>query len=363
MRLVEQIKSDTGCTVLYALKPFINDEVLKQMAPHVAGFAASSLFEAKLSRAVLGDSGTVHITTPGFRPDDMSQIGELCDHVVFNSFSQYERFQPDLPSSVKSGLRINPKYSVVKDARYNPCREASKLGIPIDSIDDDLLCGRRTLPGLSGIHFHTNCDSKTFTPLLKTVRKLISTMGPMLSKLKWINMGGGYLFNRPDKFDTLYKAINLLQSNFDLEVIIEPGSGLVREAGYLVASVIDMFESDKKQIVMLDTTVNHMPEVYEYQFEPDILNDSDDGKHEYRLTGCTCLAGDIFGDYVFDAPLEIGDHIIFSNMGAYTLVKAQMFNGVNLPALYMISNAGQLRLKKRFDYTDFTSRYGVEDIC
>ena len=129
------------------------------------------------------------------------------------------------------------------------------------------------------------------------------------------------------------------------------------------ASVIDIFESDKKQIAMLDTTVNHMPEVYEYQFEPDILNDSRDGEHEYRLTGCTCLAGDIFGDYLFDKPLKIGNPIIFSNMGAYTLVKAQMFNGVNLPALYMISETGKLRLKKRFDYSDFTSRYGVEDLC
>ena len=169
-----------------------------------------------------------------------------------------------------------------------------------------------------------------------------------------------YLFTKPLKLDKLLKAIDLMRSNYNLEVFIEPGATMVREAGSIIASVIDLFESEGEMIAVLDTTVNHMPEVYEYQYEPDVLGYNEDGKYVYRLVGGTCLAGDLFGEYCFDAPLEIGSRVVFPNAGAYTMVKSHMFNGINLPTLYTVSEAGQLELKKRFTYQDFTSKYGVE---
>jgi carboxynorspermidine decarboxylase len=171
-------------------------------------------------------------------------------------------------------------------------------------------------------------------------------------------MGGGYLFAEDRDVDALCQAVAITRRHRDLEVFIEPGATLVRGAGFIVSSVIDLFANDGKTIAVLDTTVNHMPEVFEYQFEPDVLDHSDDGAFEYTLAGSSCLAGDVFGTYAFVRPLEVGSRIVFANQGAYTFVKAHMFNGINLPSIYARTPAAQFVLKRRFTYTDFTSRIG-----
>ena len=156
-----------------------------------------------------------------------------------------------------------------------------------------------------------------------------------------------------------FEAVSFLREKYDVDVFFEPGKAIVGDAGYIVSAVIDIFESDGQTIAILDTSVNHMPEVFEYQYRPDVTQDSEEGAYIYTLAGCTCLAGDLFGDYKFKEPLEIGSRIVFEGMGAYTLVKANMFNGVNLPSIYALTTEGKLELKKQFGYEDFKSRCGA----
>jgi carboxynorspermidine decarboxylase len=360
MRQVDAIKADTGCRFLYALKPLADTGSLRLMKGHVDGFAASSLFEATLARTILGEAGSVHITTPGFRPDEMVRLGSVCDYVVLNSMSQFQRFRNALLGRTSIGVRINPELSFVKDARYNPCRSRSKLGVPMRQLTQAFWADSELRAALTGIHFHSNSDATTFTPLLKTVRHIVRNMDPVLRRMSWVNMGGGYLFNQAN-LEPLYDAIGLLRDRYGIDVFMEPGAAIVREAGSLVATVIDMVKNDGEVLAFLDTTVNHMPEVYEYQYEPDVLGHHKKGRYRYQLVGSTCLAGDIFGKYAFDTPLEIGSPVVFPNMGAYSLVKAHMFNGVNLPTIYTVTQAGDLHLQKRFTYDDFLSRCGVSD--
>ena len=143
-----------------------------------------------------------------------------------------------------------------------------------------------------------------------------------------------------------------------VDVFVEPGATLVRTAGQIVSTVLDVFESEGKTIAVLDTTVNHMPEVLEYGFEPDVLNHEDDAALEYLLVGCTCLSGDVFGFYRFHNPLSVGSQVVFPNAGAYTLPKAHTFNGVNMPTIYSISNAGELGLEKQFTYSEYAAKWG-----
>jgi carboxynorspermidine decarboxylase len=150
-----------------------------------------------------------------------------------------------------------------------------------------------------------------------------------------------------------------LNSRYGVEVFLEPGAGIVNAAGYLIASIIDVFTSDGKSIAVLDSTVNHLPEVFEYQFEPDVVEHIDDAAHEYILVGCSCLAGDIFGEYSFNEPLEVGTRLTFKNVGAYSLAKAHMFNGINLPSIYMMGESGSPKLLKEFTFDDFASRCGL----
>ena len=347
------------CNILYPLKPCEFADILRLMTPFTSGFSVSSLYEATLAKEMLKNDGVIHLTTPGLRPDEIGEISELCDFISFNSLSQWKMYQHKLSSPVKRGLRINPQLSFVEDDRYNPCRKHSKLGVPLRDLREELN-NSTLLKNLSGLLLHTNCESSDFNDLLETVKLIDTCIPDVLKEINWLNLGGGYLFDASNNVEALIEAISLLKSKYELDVYFEPGKGIVGDAGYIVASVIDLFKSDNRTIAILDTTVNHMPEVFEYQYKPDVADESDNGKYKYILAGSSCLAGDLFGEYRFDQPLEIGAQITFLNMGAYTLVKANMFNGINLPSIYAYTLAGKFRLKKSFGYPDFKARYGVE---
>ena len=356
------------CRVLFAIKSFSFAPALRVMVPRLDGFAVSSLYEARLARRVVGDAGSVHITTPGLRGDEADEIGSLCDYVAFNSLSQWEMHSPKLKGRANCGLRVNPQLSFADDCRYDPCRPQSKLGVPLDDLAAVLRDEPARLCGVRGLLFHSNCDSPDFGELRATVERLQARIPGLLRQMEWVNLGGGYLFEEDGEpcgnLDDLCHAIDSLRSEYGVEAFIEPGSGLIRAAGYLVASVLDLFQSGGATVAVLDTTVNHMPEVFEYGFQPDVVAATpveceDDAPHEYLLAGCTCLAGDLFGAYRFPEPLNVGDKVVFSNAGSYTLVKAHTFNGVALPSVYALTTGGELVLQSSPSYANYAARWGV----
>ena len=346
--------------ILYTLKPFSFLDALQIMGPSLDGFAASSLFEARLAREALGDRGSVHLTSPGLRPDEMKEIANLCDYVSFNSLPQWVRHAEEAGKVASCGLRINPQRSLVADSRYDPCRVHSKLGAPLRDVVGALERDPEKLQGLKGIHFHTNCDATDFSALLATAQLVDTALGCLMPSLEWINLGGGYLFEDDQSCAGLLEAVSLFKSKYGLDVFIEPGAALVREAGFIVSSVVDMFDSDGKTVVVLDTTINHMPEVFEYNFEPDVVGHSDSAPHGYILAGASCLAGDVFGEYSFEQPLTIGSRVVFENAGAYTLPKAHIFNGIDLPTIYEMTASGTLDLKQDFGYSAFAERWKAQ---
>jgi carboxynorspermidine decarboxylase len=104
--------------------------------------------------------------------------------------------------------------------------------------------------------------------------------------------------------------------------------------------------------------VNHLPQVFEYQYRPAIVSSRPDAPYEYLIAGRSCLAGDLFGEYRFATPLEIGSIVTFSGVGSYTLVKSQMFNGINLPTIYFMRASGELEKIREYGFSDFWSRSG-----
>ena len=357
LKIAESLHRTTGCQVLYSLKPLCFPPLLEFMAPKLDGFAVSSPFEARMARSILGNRGRIHFTSPGIRPGEVEELATLCDYVVFNSLTQWERFGEKFLGRAICGLRLNPGLSFLDDERYDPCREDSKLGIGLESLSNKLKSNEAFFEGIDGALIHSNCESTDFTELEETVVLLERKVPQFLGHLKWINLGGGYLFSEGVDLSPLQSVIRGLQSKWGLEVYLEPGAAFVRSAGYMVATVLDIFPSGDKFIAILDTTVNHMPELLEFDYEPDIDGHIDDGKWECILAGCTCLAGDLFGEYRFSKPLSIGDKVIFRNVGSYTLTKAHMFNGINLPSIYSLDEGGELTLLKTFVYEDFASRW------
>jgi carboxynorspermidine decarboxylase len=354
LELLARVREQSGCRMLYSIKALSFAGLLKTMAEYVDGFSVSSLFEARLAREILEDRGSIHLTSPGLREPDMREIAEYCDYLSFNSLPQWQRCKP-YAKHRQCGLRINPGLSFVKDERYDPCRAWSKLGVPLAQLDE-IPADSDLLDGISGLHIHNNCEAIDFHQLEKTINLLLEQYNCIVARMRWLNFGGGYYIHDFSQLDVLNNIIESLRQQYDLEIFFEPGKGVVGHAGYLAASVIDMFDSGGRTVAILDTTVNHLPEVFEYQYKPAVLQESATGKYLYRLAGASCLSGDLFGDYRFDRELQINSRIIFANMGAYMMVKASMFNGINLPAIYSLDRTGAIRQQLKFEYQHYRSR-------
>ena len=344
-----EARQRAGCKLLYAVKAAAFTDVLEFLNPRIDGFAVSSLFEARLVRSLFAEAA-IHFTAPGIRPDEVSELSELCQFVALNSRSQVERFAAEFGSRASIGVRVNTRVSSVADPRYDPCKPGSKLGVPIEEVADVL--GESPVE-VEGLHFHTNADSTDLGELQANVEALVAAV-PESRCFRWVNLGGGYLFEDAP-LEPLVRAADLIRSRLGAEVVLEPGAALVRSAGFLVATVLDVFDVDGSRIVVLNATVNHMPEVFEFSYRPEVVGHVDDGPFEYTLAGGTCLAGDFFGTYRFVEPLEIGGIVVFEEAGAYTHAKAHRFNGVNLPEVGFLSASGQYASRKIYSYLDFTS--------
>lgn len=351
LKTLATLRERSGCKVLYSIKALPLMAVLELAKPYLDGFSVSSLFEARLANEVLAGQGSIHLTTPGIRPDEITELTSLCSHISCNSISQFRQVANIIQNQASIGIRINPKLSFADDARYDPCRQYSKLGADMG----DMLCSE-IVQQIKGLHCHTVFSAMDYAPLMQTLNKIRHLMGDKLAKLDWLNIGGGYMFGQIADNSDFIELVSQLKNEFDLDVYIEPGNAIVGKAGYLLATVIDAFNSDGKAVAILDTSVNHHPQVFEYQRQPELAEHDPEGLISVILAGSTCLAGDIFGEYRFNQPLLVGDKITFKQVGAYSLVKANRFNGYNLPDVYL-AKGEQIRLIKRYTYQDYRHQW------
>lgn len=354
LAVLTELKNQCGCKVLYSIKALPFSPVMEMAKPWIDGFSVSSLFEARLADEVLAGQGSIHLTTPGIRPDELDELSSLCSHISFNSLPQYQRYAETAGAQSSIGLRVNPKLSFLHDQRFDPCRQHSKLGVAIDELSRSIC-----LDQIQGLHIHNVFSATDFTPLIETIDRLQQYLGIGLAELEWLNIGGGYLLGQIEDHRPFVELVNKLKQDYAIEVYIEPGKAVVGQAGHLVATVLDSFVSDGVTVVILDTSVNHNPEVFEYQRQPELHEHDPDGQYTAILAGCTCLAGDVFGQYRFKKPLEVGDKVVFKHVGAYTLIKANRFNGYNLPDIYL-SNSLRVKKLKHYDYQDYRRQWVVE---
>lgn len=352
------VMKETGCSILLAQKSFSHYGSYPLISKYLSGTTASGLFEAKLGKEYMGEK-EVHIYSPAYKEEDFAEIMQVSDHIVFNSPTQWEKFKGMVADFSKKtqkkmscGIRVNPEYAKVETECYNPCGLYSRLGVTkkvIDTMD---------LTGIEGLHFHTMCEQNSDV-LAETLQVVEEKFSHVLPQMKWINFGGGHHITREDyDTNTLIKCIRHMQDIYGLKVYIEPGEAIALNAGFLVSTVLDIVENGRS-IAILDTSAAcHMPDVLEMPYRPEVIGAGKLGEkpYEYRFGGPTCLAGDIIGDYSFDAPLKVGDRVVFCDMAIYSMVKNNTFNGMPLPAIYRYSEEEGLILAKQFGYEDFKER-------
>lgn len=353
LEILAYVKAQTGCKILLAQKAFSMYHYYPLIGEYLDGTTASGIFEARLGHEEMQKEN--HVFSPAYRQSEFTELLPICDHLVFNSFSQWQHFKPEALASGKSfGLRINPECSTQDGHEiYDPCSPGSRLGITLEQFKD------QDLSGIEGLHFHTLCEQNS-DDLVTTLAAVEEKFGDYLAQMNWVNFGGGHHITRKDyDVELLIQTVNTFQAKYGVEVYLEPGEAVALNSGFLVASVLDFVENNGIQNALLDTSATcHMPDVLEMPYRPEIIGAgiSHEKAFTYRLGGPTCLAGDIIGDYSFDGPLKIGDSLIFCDMAIYSMVKTNTFNGMPLPALVAKTSTGDLNVVKTFGYENFKNR-------
>ncbi|MCL2399914.1 MAG: carboxynorspermidine decarboxylase [Defluviitaleaceae bacterium] len=353
--VLRKVADKAGCKILLAQKAFSMFSLYPLIGEYLDGTTASGLHEAQLGYDYMGKEN--HVFSAAYSEKEFEDILPICDHIVFNSFSQWDHFKDRaLKAGISCGIRINPEFSTQNHAGgnniYDPCSFGSRLGVTHKNFRFE------NLANISGIHFHTLCQQNS-DDLVKTLNVVEEKFSSCFGGLSWINMGGGHHITRKGyDIDTLIDCIKKFKEKYGLEVYLEPGEAVALNAGFLVSSVLDV-TSNNIDIAIMDTSAAcHMPDVLEMPYRPRIIGagKKDEKEYTYNLGGPTCLAGDVIGEYSFDKPLKPGDKLVFEDMAIYSMVKNNTFNGMNLPSIAICHINGEIQIVKQFGYKDFFSR-------
>ena len=358
LTVLGRVKARTGCRILLALKCFAMFRVFPLLAEVLDGVCCSSPHEAQLGREEFGRE--VHSFAAAYSAADIEALALTSDHLVFNSFAQKDRFMPlarqraaAAGRRLEFGLRINPEHSEGAVPLYDPCAPGSRLGIRRADFRVD------RLDGIRGLHWHNLCEQDADC-LERTVAAVEHAFGDVLPRMAYVNFGGGHHITRPGyDLDLLVSIVNRFRERWGVQVYLEPGEAVALNAGYLVATVLDVVNADLPVAIIDASVPAHMPDVLEMPYRPHIIGAGEPGEKGWtcRIGGLSCLAGDVAGEYSFDRPLAPGDRLVFTDMAIYTMVKTNTFNGVQLPSILLYHpDEDRLETVRRFGYEDFKTR-------
>ncbi len=354
LELLKKVQDASEASIILALKGFSMYAAFPLVKQYLSGATASSLNEARLIFEEM--KCKAHVYAPAYKPEEFQELMSYSSHITFNSLNQWNLFKNDIkeyPTKISCGLRINPQYAEVETDMYNPCIVGSRLGITRDALGE-------TLPeGIEGLHSHTLCENDSYT-LERTLVHIEEKFGDLLHQVKWLNLGGGHLMTREGyNHEHLIAQLKRLKETYQIDIILEPGSAIAWQTGYLKSSVLDIVDAQGVDVAILDVSfAAHMPDTLEMPYKPRIWGATDpiEGKPSYRMGGMTCLAGDFKGDYSFDKKLQIGDTIVFDDMIHYTMVKTTTFNGVGLPSIGIWKENDEFQLIKSFGFETYKDR-------
>ncbi|MBR0490396.1 MAG: carboxynorspermidine decarboxylase [Prevotella sp.] len=355
LSLIRRVASEAGVEVILAFKAFALWKTFPIFREYIQATTASSQYEARMAYEQFGSKA--HTYSPAYTEDEFAEIVNCSSHLTFNSLSQYERFH-QRAKGVSLGLRVNPEYSEVGTALYNPCAPGTRFGITADKLPEQLPAD------IEGFHCHCHCESgaDVFERTLRHIEEKFSRWFP---QLKWINFGGGHLMTRKD-YDVLrlIRMMKEFRQRFpNLKVILEPGSAFAWQTGPLVAQVVDVVEDKGIRTAILNVSFTcHMPDCLEMPYMPEVrgasvwCEDNGNNRFLYRLGGNSCLSGDFMGNWLFDHELQVGENIIFEDMIHYTTVKTNMFNGISHPSIAILHEDDNLELLRKFSFEDYLNR-------
>ena len=377
MKIIARLCELSGAKALLALKCFATWGVFDVMQPYLHGTTSSSLNEVRLGYETFGkdkDSDNkkeTHAYSVAYSTDEIDEVLNYADKIIFNSISQLNAFKDQAAAkNIPVGLRLNPKTSNSSFIIADPARPFSRLG----EHDKDKITA--VLADITGVMIHNNCENDSFEAFSASLADIENRFGDILAQLEWVSLGGGIHFIAPDyPLEKLAKRLKSFSEKYGVQVYLEPGEASIHGAGSLVTTVLDTMHNEKNLAVVDSSIEAHMLDLLIYRESAPIVAVNSDSINIASLDidptniapisenaksadntiiyGRSCLAGDIFGEYVLPNNLKIGDTVTFGNAAGYTMVKKNWFNGVNMPAIVIRRLDGSIDIQREFDYQDY----------
>jgi len=355
LEILQDVEKRSGAHILLAQKAFSMYSLYPLIGKYLSGTTASGLYEARLGYEEMGKEN--HVFAPAYKEEHIKELVKICDHIIFNSFAQYDKYKGICrKNNVSIGIRINPMCSTQEGHEiYDPCAFGSRLGVTKEYFRFDETFGEG---GIEGLHVHTLCEQNS-DALVTTFAAVEEQFSEILKKVKWLNLGGGHHITRDDyDIETLVDLVKKIREKYNVEVYLEPGEAIALNAGYLVTEVMDKVKNGIEILILDASAACHMPDVLEMPYRPPLEGGFEAGEkpYTYRLSSLTCLAGDVIGDYSFEKEINIGDRLVFKDMAIYSMVKNNTFNGIPLPDILLLKEDGSIETVKTFGYEDFKGR-------
>ncbi|MFT3988934.1 type III PLP-dependent enzyme [Aestuariivirga sp.] len=206
-----------------------------------------------------------------------------------------------------------------------------------------------------GISFHVGSQQtrlEAWDSALAEAKAIFDAMQKHGVTLSMVNLGGGF----PTKYlkavpgtgtyaNAIHEALTRHFGNAIPETIIEPGRGMVGNAGVIKAEVVLVSKkhaNDNNRWVYLDIgkfggLAETMDEAIRY---PIVTAKDGDAKSPCVVAGPTCDSADVLYEKTpYDLPvtLTVGDEVLIEATGAYTTTYASVaFNGFSPLAAYVI---------------------------
>lgn len=346
LEIAKRLKEISGVKLVLALKCFSTWGVFDIIKPYLDGTTSSGPFEVKLGYETFG--GETHAYSVGYSEDDVKEVADICDKMIFNSQSQLSAYRHLVEGKASIGLRLNPGVSYAGQDLANPARKFSRLGVQADHVDGSVF------DTINGVMFHMNCENKDVDAFIGLLDSISERFGEYLNKLDWVSMGGGVFFTWPGyDVEKLGLALKAFSEKHGVQLYLEPGEAVITKTTDLVVTVVDIVENGMKTAIVDSATEAHRLDTLIYNEPASVLEASESGEHEYVIGSCSCLAGDQFCIAKFDQPLQIGQKLHILDSAGYTMVKLNWFNGLKMPSVYCERSNGDIQKLNEFGYKDF----------
>ena len=347
MAIMDELRDASGAKTLLALKCFATWGVFDQMRQHMDGTTSSSLYELKLGRERFGKE--THAYSVAWADHEIAEAVGYADKIIFNSIGQLERFD-NHSASINRGLRLNPRFSTSGFDLADPARPFSRLG------EWDAGKIETVMDRITGFMIHYNCENDDFALFDQQLTRIEEEFAPLLHRLKWVSLGGGIHFTGDGyPVGKLAARLRAFSDRFGVQVYLEPGEAAITGAASLEVTVLDVLNNGKDLAVVDSSVEAHMLDLLIYRIGAKMETSGD---HPFMICGKSCLAGDVFGEFNFAKPLQVGDRLSIADAAGYTMVKKNWFNGVKMPGIVIKELDGSMTVAREFGYADFEGNLG-----